>query len=85
MDHEYNQKIEFKEKLIKFFKENKIKFNKDTPIFSVLDDVSIPNQKSKPKRTQILFISIILGFIISTGYSLSVDPIKEVIQRVIEN
>ena len=25
MDHEYNQKIEFKEKLIKFFKENKIK------------------------------------------------------------
>lgn len=67
------------------YNNNKIKFNKDTPIFSVIDDVSVPNQKSKPKRKQILFISIILGFIISTSYSLSVDRIKEVIQKVTEN
>jgi len=32
------------------FNNNKIKLNKDTPIFSVIDEVSVPNERSEPKR-----------------------------------
>jgi len=64
---------------------NKIKLNKDTPIFSVLDEVSIPNERSKPKRKQIVFIYMFLGVIISIGYLLSKDTLNEIVQKIKEN
>ena len=34
------------------YNSNKIKLNKDTPIFSVLDEVSVPNKRSEPKENK---------------------------------
>ena len=67
------------------YNSNKIKLNKDTPIFSVLDEVSVPNQSSKPDRKQIVLICIFLGIIISIGYVLAKDPTKEIIQKIKKN
>jgi uncharacterized protein involved in exopolysaccharide biosynthesis len=67
------------------YNNNKIKLNKNTPIFSVLDEVSVPNQRSKPKRKQIVLIYMFLGIIISIGYILAKDPFKEIIQKIKEN
>ena len=64
---------------------NKIKLNKDTPIFSVLDEVSVPNERSKPNRKQIVFIYMFLGVIISIGYLLFKDTLNEIIQKIKKN
>ena len=66
------------------FNNNKIKLNKDTPIFSVIDEVSVPNQRSEPKRSLIALISIFLGVILSIGYLLVKDPLAEVIKNIKE-
>lgn len=65
------------------YNNNKIKLNKDTPIFSVLDEVSVPNKQSKPKRAQIVLIYSIFGVIFSAGYVLAKKPIQETIQKII--
>ena len=67
------------------YNSNKIKLNKDTPIFSVLDEVSVPNQRSKPNRRLIVLYYVFLGIIISIGYILAKEPFKEIIQKIKEN
>ena len=62
------------------YNNNKIKLNKNTPIFSVIDEVSVPNQRSKPKRVNIVIIYVIFGLIISAGFVLAKDPLISLIE-----
>ena len=64
------------------YNNNKIKLNKDTPIFSVIDEVSVPNVISKPNRTFIIIIYMFLGFVLSLGFILFKDPIIDLIKKV---
>ncbi len=64
------------------YNNNKIKLNKDTPIFSVLDEVSIPNQRFKPDRKLIVLLYLFNGLIISIGYIYLKEPIKRVINTI---
>jgi len=66
------------------FINNIIKLNKDTPIFSVIDEVSVPNQRSEPKRSLIALIYVFLGVVLSTGYLLVKDPLAEIIKNIKE-
>ena len=66
------------------YNNNKIKLNKDTPIFSVIDEVSVPNGKSKPKRSLIALIWVFLGVVLSTGYLLVKEPLAELIKNIKE-
>ena len=66
------------------YNNNKIKLNKDTPIFSVLDEVSVPNERSKPKRSLIALIWVFLGVVLSTGYLLVKEPLAELIKNIKE-
>ena len=71
--------------LMKFANEynsNKIKLNKNTPIFSVLDEVSVPYQRSKPNRKQIVIMFTFLGFLIITGYIISKDYISNSLRKL---
>ena len=52
------------------YNNNKIKLNKDTPIFSVIDEVSVPNLRSEPKRGQLVIIFVFLGLVLSVGFVL---------------
>ena len=65
------------------YNSNKIKLNKNTPIFSVLDEVSVPNKRSKPKRKFIVLIYMFSGIAISIGYILIKDYFNEIIQKII--
>ena len=67
------------------FNNNKIKLNKDTPIFSVIDEVSVPNERSEPKRSLVVLIYMFLGVILSTGYVLVKDPLAEIIKNIKED
>lgn len=64
------------------YNNNKIKLNKDTPIFSVIDEVTIPNERSKPKRILIVNIYVFLGFILSVFFVLFKEPLINLIKEI---
>jgi uncharacterized protein involved in exopolysaccharide biosynthesis len=66
------------------FNNNKIKLNKDTPIFSVIDEVSVPNERSEPKRSLIALTYLFLGVVLSTGYLLAKEPLTGIIKNIKE-
>lgn len=59
-----------------------LQLKKDTPLFSIIDPVRIPNEKSEPKRSLMFIISVILGIVLSMGYVLAEEPIKELISSI---
>ena len=60
----------------------KLQVNKDTPVFTTIKPVTVPFEKSSPKRSQIVIIYLFLGFIISSGYVLVKDPLIEIIKSI---
>tara|TARA_B110000046_G_scaffold49292_1_gene54885 strand:- start:941 stop:2041 length:1101 start_codon:yes stop_codon:yes gene_type:complete len=48
----------------------RIKINKDTPVFTIIEPVMIPNQKSSPKRSLITLYFTLFGFFFSSSYVL---------------
>ena len=64
------------------YNSNKIKLNKDTPIFSVIDEVSVPNQRTKPKRSQLVFIYLFLGLVLSLSFVLGKESISNLINEI---
>ena len=64
------------------YNNNKIKLNKDTPIFSVVDEVSVPNERSKPKRGLLVIIYVFLGLVLSSVYVLGKNPVINLIKEI---
>ena len=64
------------------YNNNKIKLNKDTPIFSVIDEVSVPNIRSAPKRGQLVIIYVFLGLVLSIGFVLGKEPVSNLIKEI---
>ena len=56
--------------LAKQLETQRLQVKKDTPLFTVLQPVSIPLEKSAPKRALILVVYLFLGFVLSLGYVL---------------
>lgn len=55
------------QELAKQLEQAKIQVKKDTPVFTIVEPVTVPSEKSKPKKVMILMIWIFLGGIIGTG------------------
>ncbi|AFL84927.1 uncharacterized protein involved in exopolysaccharide biosynthesis [Belliella baltica DSM 15883] len=68
LEAEYNFAFNIYTELAKQLEQAKLQVSKDTPIFSVIQPVTIPTEKSAPKRPLILVIFTILGIIISLAY-----------------
>ena len=64
------------------YNNNKIKLNKDTPIFSFIDQVSVPNVRSEPRRGLLIIIYIFLGLVLSSLYVLVKDSIINLIKEI---
>jgi len=64
------------------YNNNKIKLNKDTPIFSVIDEVSVPNKRSAPKRVRIVIIWVFLGLVLVVGYVLAKTPVMKLLREL---
>lgn len=45
----------------------KIKVEQNTPVFTVIEPITVPPKKSNPNRPMIPFISLFLGGIIGVG------------------
>ena len=64
------------------YNNNKIKLNKDTPIFSVIDEVYVPNERSAPKRSMIVIIWVFLGIVLAVGYILVKTPVMNMLSEL---
>lgn len=53
--------------LAKQLEQAKMQVKKDTPVFTIVEPVSVPMEKSKPNRPMILMIWIFLGGIVGVG------------------
>jgi uncharacterized protein involved in exopolysaccharide biosynthesis len=60
----------------------KLQVNKDTPVFTTIQPVSVPFERSAPKRSQIVLIFGFLGLIFSCGYVLVKEPAIEIIKSI---
>ena len=69
--------------LSKQVEQAKLQVSKDTPVFSTIKEAVIPNKRSSPKRTQIVIISGLIGFIISITYVSILRPLKKLFLEII--
>ncbi len=82
LESEYQLQQNILINLASVYNNNKIELNKDTPIFSVIDEVSVPKERTKPKRMVIVVIYIFLGLIFSVGFILFKDPLVNLIKEI---
>ena len=62
--------------------QSKLQVNKDTPVFTTIQPVTIPFERSAPKRSLIVITFLFLGFVLSCGYVLVKDPAIEIIKSI---
>ena len=67
--------------LAKQLEQAKIQVKQDTPVFTVIEPVSVPTERSKPKRVMILFIWLFLGGVMGTGIIFGRDYVLTVKKR----
>jgi uncharacterized protein involved in exopolysaccharide biosynthesis len=62
----------------------RIQIRKDTPIFTVIEPVVVPNSRIRPRRTQIVILVTFLGVILGIVYSFGLPFFKEFIKKMKE-
>ena len=60
----------------------KLQVNKDTPVFTTIKPVTVPYEKSAPKRSVIIVVIVFLGLVSSIGYVLVKEPAKEILKSL---
>ena len=60
----------------------KLQVNKNTPVFTTIKPVTIPFERSAPKRSLIVIIFGFLGIVISVGYVLVKEPLNEILKSI---
>jgi len=60
----------------------KLQVNKDTPVFTTIKPVTIPFERSAPKRSQIVLIFGFLGLVLSCGYVLVKEQAMEIFKSI---
>ncbi|MFJ1429432.1 Wzz/FepE/Etk N-terminal domain-containing protein [Capnocytophaga canimorsus] len=74
---EFNLAYGVYSELAKQFENQKIKVKEETPAFTVIEPVSVPNEKSKPKRGMIIAIWTFLGIVLGVGSVFLKDFIRQ--------
>lgn len=68
LQSEYDLAFNVYSELAKQLETQRLQVKKDTPIFTILKPVTIPNEKDGPNRSLILIVYTFSGFIVSLGY-----------------
>ncbi|WP_435264090.1 GNVR domain-containing protein [Tenacibaculum sp. nBUS_03] len=85
LESEYNLAYTIYSELAKQLETQKIKLKENTPVFRIIDPVSVPVLKSKPKRTLIIVIWIFLGVVLGIGWVFGkewVNKLKVIIKLI---
>ena len=68
LQNEYQLAFSVYSNLAQQLEQAKIQVKQETPVFSIIQPVTVPNLRYKPKRTQILIIWTFIGIIIGIGW-----------------
>ena len=60
----------------------KLQVNKNTPVFTTIQPVTVPFERSAPKRSLIVIVFGFLGIVISVGYVLVKEPLNEILKSI---
>ena len=82
LQSEYDLAYGVYSELAKQLETQELKVKEDTPIFTILQPVFVPLEKTGPKRSLILIIYTFLGFVLSIGYLLVKEPIQNIIKEI---
>ena len=81
LQNEYQLAFEVYSNLAQQLEQARIKVKEDTPVFSVIQPVVVPYERSKPKRTMILAIWIFLGIVVGVGWVFASQYISDAKQH----
>jgi LPS O-antigen subunit length determinant protein (WzzB/FepE family) len=70
---EFNMIVSIYTEMANQLEQAKLQVKKDTPVFSILKSITVPNVRSAPNKPLIVFIFIVLGFVFSISYVLVLD------------
>ena len=76
LQNDYNVSFEVYKGLASQLEQAKIKLKEETPVFTVLEPVRIPEDYAKPKRGLILVVCVVMGFFLGIGYIILKSTIK---------
>jgi len=76
LQNEYQLAFEVYSELAKQMEQSLIDVEEDTPVFSIINDVVVPLERSKPQRSVILFIWFFLGAIVGTVWVFGKKGVK---------
>lgn len=78
LESDYSFAFNIYNELASQLEQAKFQVAKDTPVLSVIEPVTVPSEKSAPKRSLIIIIFSVLGLIIAVGYVFGSEFIKGV-------
>lgn len=67
--------------LSKQVEQNKLQVSKDTPVFSIIKEATMPVKRSSPKRGQMILIFGFIGLILSVFYTVLKAPLIQFIKE----
>jgi uncharacterized protein involved in exopolysaccharide biosynthesis len=67
LESEYQISFAVFTELAKQLENSRIQVKEETPVFSIIEPISVPIESFKPKRKQILMIWLFLGIILGIG------------------
>lgn len=81
LDTRYNLALSVYSELAKQLEQAKIQVKETTPILTIVDPVTVPNERSKPQRVLILFLFTFLGGFAGIGLVLALPTVANIINN----
>jgi uncharacterized protein involved in exopolysaccharide biosynthesis len=82
LQSEYDLAYSVYSELAKQLETQEIKVKEDTPIFTIIEPVFVPLDKTAPKKSLILVVWVFLGVVISVGYVLGKEPFQKIMKEI---
>lgn len=70
------------EELAKQVEQARIQIRKDTPIFTIIEPVVIPNQRTSPKRGLIVITFVFIGFAFGVCFTLFKESVSSILNQI---
>lgn len=83
LESEFNIISAVVEELSKQVEQAKLQLNKDTPVFSTIQEAIIPIKRSSPKRRQIVILFAFFGLLFSCISVIIYKPAKDIFYKII--
>lgn len=84
LQSEYQISLSVFTELAKQLENARIQVKEETPVFSIIEPISVPTESFKPKRKQILIIWIFLGGIVGVGWVFGKHFLVDIKKRWVE-